>query len=78
MTVSLSTLVPSSVLGVGHFSRPLVGQSCQAPKEMFDPSVASRMKQVLDTSRQGIDCAQVRPFVKVAKVACEREVIDVV
>ena len=36
------------------------------------------MKELLDTARQGIDSAQVRPFLKVATMACEREIIDVV
>jgi len=45
---------------------------------MVIPSVASRMKQVLDTARQGIDPTEVRPLVKVATMACEREIIHVV
>ncbi len=36
------------------------------------------MKQVLDTACQGIDPTQVRPLVKVATMACEREIIHVV
>jgi hypothetical protein len=36
------------------------------------------MKQVLDTARQGIHPTQIGPFVKVATVTCEREVIHVV
>jgi hypothetical protein len=36
------------------------------------------MKQVLDAACQGIDPTQIRPPVKVATMACEREIIDVV
>src|SRR5579864_970170 len=33
MTVSVSNRAPGSVLGVGHFSRVLLGHSCRAPKD---------------------------------------------
>jgi hypothetical protein len=36
------------------------------------------MKQVLDTARQRIDPTQIRPLVKVATMACKREIIHVV
>jgi len=45
---------------------------------VFTPAVASRVKQVLDTARHGVDSAQVRPLLKVATMACEREIIHVV
>ncbi|HEV3330653.1 MAG TPA: hypothetical protein VG096_06720 [Bryobacteraceae bacterium] len=42
------------------------------------PSVASRMKEIFDTTRPGIDPTQVWPLVKVAPVACEREIVHIV
>lgn len=42
------------------------------------PSIASRMKKTLDAACQRIDSAKVRPFVKVAAMACEREIVDLV
>jgi hypothetical protein len=35
MTVSVSNRAPGSVLGVGHFSRVLLGHSCQAPTNYY-------------------------------------------
>ena len=42
------------------------------------PSVASRMKKVLHKAGQGIDTTQIWPLVKIATMACQREVVDVV
>jgi hypothetical protein len=34
------------------------------------------MKEVLHKARQGIDTTQIRPFMKVAAMACEGEIIE--
>jgi hypothetical protein len=36
------------------------------------------MKEIFDTTRPGIDPTQVWPLVKVAPVACEREIVHIV
>jgi hypothetical protein len=42
---------------------------------MLLPSVAAGMEQVFDPACHGIDPAQIRPFVKIAPMACEREIV---
>lgn len=36
------------------------------------------MEQVFDAASQGIDPTQIRPLVKVAAMACEREILDLI
>jgi hypothetical protein len=47
-------------------------------RKVFAPLVAAGVKEGLHTARQRIDSAQIRTFVEVTAMACERKVINIV
>jgi hypothetical protein len=51
---------------------------CSLECEVLLPLIAPRMEQVLDLTCVRIDPAQIRPFVKITPMTCQREITYVV
>jgi hypothetical protein len=79
----LSQLQTAGIIQVENLdgSAPRRGQAlkiCAPERKVGKPLVAPRVKQDLHATRQGVDSTQVGTLVKVAAVASQREIVDIV